>query len=183
LNPCASRTRRAPSFSTSTGGAFVFGSPASYRNRAMRLAYRFDAEVFVPDYRSRPSTPSPRRSTTHLVAYQYARALRPDAPLFITGDSAGGGLAVSLFGRLRELGEPMPDGAILLSPWTDLSASGASVDGNRERDRWFTRAHLSHWASYYAGGTDLRTPPLSAAFCRPFGLAASAHPRRAETRS
>src|SRR3954447_22079453 len=41
------------------GGAFVMGSPRSYRNRAMRLSYRFDAEVFVPDYRLAPECPYP----------------------------------------------------------------------------------------------------------------------------
>lgn len=60
----------------------------------------------------------------------------------MTGDSAGGGLALSLKIRLRELGTALPDGAILLSPWTDLAVKGASVDTNQGRDRWFSRAHL-----------------------------------------
>ena len=92
------------------------------------------------------------------------------ARLFVTGDSAGGGLAVSLLVRLRQLGRPMPDGTILLSPWTDLSASGASVDDNRRKDRWVTRGHLSQWASYYAGETDPRTPLLSPLFADLSGL-------------
>ena len=29
-----------------------------------------------------------------------------------------------------------------LSPWTDLTVSGSSVDGNYGRDLWFTRKHL-----------------------------------------
>jgi acetyl esterase/lipase len=152
------------------GGGFVFGSPASYRNRAMRLSYRFDAEVFVPDYRLAPEHSFPAALEDAMVAYRYARALRPGAPIFVTGDSAGGGLAVSLLVRLRHLGGPMPDGAILLSPWTDLSASGASVDDNRRKDRWLTRAHLSKWASYYAGDADPRTPLISPLFADLSGL-------------
>jgi epsilon-lactone hydrolase len=152
------------------GGGFVFGSPASYRNRAMRLSYRFDAEVFVPDYRLAPEHPYPAALEDALVAYEHARALRPRQPIFVTGDSAGGGLAVSLLVRLRQLHEPMPDGAILLSPWTDLSASGASVDDNRRTDRWLTRAHLSQWGSYYAGGADPRAPMISPLFADLSGL-------------
>jgi monoterpene epsilon-lactone hydrolase len=152
------------------GGGFVFGSPASYRNRAMRLSYRFDAEVFVPDYRLAPEHPYPAALEDALLAYRHVRALRPGAPLFITGDSAGGGLALSLLVRLRELGAAMPDGAILLSPWTDLSASGASVHGNRRKDRWFTREHLVKWASYYAGDVDPRTPLMSPVFADLSGL-------------
>jgi epsilon-lactone hydrolase len=146
------------------GGAFIFGSRASYRNRAMRLSYRLEAEVFVPDYRLAPEHRFPAALEDALVVYQYVRALRPRAPVFVTGDSAGGGLALSLLVRLRELGEPMPAGAILLSPWTDLSISGASVDGNRKRDRWLTRAHLQEWSTYYAGDADRRSPLLSPVF-------------------
>jgi monoterpene epsilon-lactone hydrolase len=152
------------------GGGFVFGSSAAYRNRAMRLAYRLDAEVFVPDYRLAPEHPFPAALEDALVVYRYVRALRPRAPLFITGDSAGGGLAVSLLVRLKELGAPLPDGAILLSPWTDLSASGASVDTNQKHDRWLTRAHLTEWGRYYAGTTDPRTPLLSPLFADLTGL-------------
>jgi acetyl esterase/lipase len=124
------------------GGAYVFGSPASYRNRAMRLAYRLGAEVFVPDHRLAPEHPFPAALENAVVTYQTVRALRPRAPILVTGDSAGGGLTAALLVRLRELGEPQPEGAILLSPWTDLSSSGASIDENRDKDRWFTRAHL-----------------------------------------
>jgi acetyl esterase/lipase len=146
------------------GGAFVFGSPASYRNRAMRLSYRCNAEVFVPDYRLAPEHPFPAALEDALATFQYVRASRPRAVIFVTGDSAGGGLAVSLLVRLRELAATMPDGAILLSPWTDLSVSGASVDGNRRKDRWFTRAHLVRWAAYYAGEANPHEPLMSPIF-------------------
>jgi epsilon-lactone hydrolase len=146
------------------GGAFVFGSAASYRNRAMRLSHRLGAEVFVPDYRLAPEHPYPAALDDALVAYQYVRALRPHAPLFLSGDSAGGGLVLSLMLRLRALASRMPAGAILLSPWTDLSASGRSVHENRGKDLWLTRAHLERWASYYVGQTDARAALLSPAF-------------------
>jgi len=143
------------------GGAFVFGSPASYRNRAMRLSYRLNAEVFVPDYRLAPEHPYPAALHDARVTYQYVRALRPEVPIFITGDSAGGGLALSMLVSAREQGLGMPAGAILLSPWTDLATTGASVDTNRTRDRWLSRAHLETWARYYAGTADPKTPLLS----------------------
>jgi epsilon-lactone hydrolase len=152
------------------GGAFVFGTPASYRNRALRLSFRFGAEVFVPDYRLAPEHPFPAALDDALAAFQYARAQRPGVPLFLSGDSAGGGLALSLLVRLRELGAPMPAGAILLSPWTDLSASGASVDQNRGKDLWLTRAHLARWASYYLGQHDPQAPLISPLFAELSGL-------------
>ncbi|MGB5079767.1 MAG: alpha/beta hydrolase [Burkholderiales bacterium] len=152
------------------GGAFFMGSPASYRNRAMRLSYRCRAEVFVPDYRLAPEHPYPGALDDALAAWKFVKAQRPDAPLFVAGDSAGGGLGLSLLVRLRDLGLAMPSGAFLLSPWTDLTVTGASVDGNRGKDLWFTRRHLETWARYYVGRADARSPYLSPVFAMLSGL-------------
>lgn len=146
------------------GGAFVFGSAATYRERSTHLSYRCDAEVFVPDYRLAPEHPYPAALQDASLALQYVRAQRPGLPLFVSGDSAGGGLALSALLQLRDRGLPLPAGAILLSPWTDLSVSGASVDERRDRDRWLTRAHLEQWAAYYAGAVPRRQPLLSPVF-------------------
>lgn len=154
------------------GGGFFMGSPASYRNRAMRLSYRLGAEVFVPAYRLAPEHPYPAALDDALAAFRLVRRARAGSPLFVSGDSAGGGLALSLLLVLRDLGEPTAAGAILLSPWTDLTASGHSVDANEGRDLWFSRRHLEIWAGYYAGSADPRSPYVSAAFGDPSGLPA-----------
>lgn len=146
------------------GGIFVMGSPAAYRNRAMRLSYRCNAEVFIPDYRLAPEHPYPAALDDAICAWKFVKAFRPNARIFVAGDSAGGGLALSLLLRLRDLRMPMPDGAFVFSPWTDLTASGASVDGNRHKDLWFTRRHLETWAGYYGAGADLRSPYVSPVF-------------------
>lgn len=152
------------------GGAFVMGSPASYRNRTMRVSYRCQAEVFVPAYRLAPEHPYPAAFDDALVAWRFVKALRQDAPIFVAGDSAGGGLSLSLLVRLRDLGLAMPNGSFLLSPWTDLTVSGPSVDGNSGKDLWFTRKHLETWASYYVGHADSRSPSLSPVFAELSGL-------------
>jgi acetyl esterase/lipase len=152
------------------GGAFVMGSPASYRNRAMRLSYRCHAEVFVPDYRLAPEHPFPAALDDAFAAWRFVKALRPRAPIFLAGDSAGGGLSLSLLLRLRDSGLVMPNGSFQLSPWTDLTVSGSSVDGNRGKDLWFTRDHLEVWASYYVGHADGRSPYVSPVFADLSGL-------------
>ena len=152
------------------GGAFVMGSPASYRNRAMRLSYRCHAEVFVPDYRLAPEHPFPAALDDAFAAWKFVKALRPGAPIFVAGDSAGGGLSLSLLVRLRDSGLVMPNGSFQLSPWTDLTVSGSSVDGNRGKDLWFTRKHLEVWASYYVGHADGRSPYVSPVFADLSGL-------------
>ena len=152
------------------GGAFVMGSPASYRNRAMRLSYRCEAEVFVPAYRLAPEHPYPAAFDDALAAWNFVKSLRPQLPVFVAGDSAGGGLGLSLLLKLRDLGQPMPTGAFLLSPWTDLTVSGTSVDRNHGKDLWFTRRHLETWARYYVDRGDARAPYLSPVFADLSGL-------------
>jgi monoterpene epsilon-lactone hydrolase len=152
------------------GGAFVFGSPTSYRDRTVRLSYRLDAEVFVPDYRLAPEHAFPAALEDAIQAYEHVRALRPRVPILVTGDSAGGGLAVSLLVWLRQLGGSMPDGAILLSPWTDLTVAGPPANGGRRTDRWLTREHLLRWATYYAGEADPETPLMSPLLAELSGL-------------
>lgn len=152
------------------GGAFFMGSPASYRNRAMRLSFRCHAEVFIPDYHLAPEHPYPAALDDALIAWKFVKDLRKDAPIFVAGDSAGGGLSLSLLVRLRDLALAMPNGSFLLSPWTDLTVSGQSVDGNCRKDLWFTRGHLKTWASYYVGRADARSPYVSPVFAELSGL-------------
>jgi acetyl esterase/lipase len=46
----------------------------------------------------------------------------------VGGDSAGGNLTLGLISRLRAAGESLPACAWLVSPWTDLTMSGATLD-------------------------------------------------------
>jgi len=152
------------------GGIFFMGSPASYRSRAMRVSYRCQAEVFVPAYRLAPEHPYPAALDDALAAWRLVKDLRPKAPLFLAGDSAGGGLSLSLLLRLRDLGLSMPNGAVLLSPWTDLTISGTSIDSNHGKDLWFTRRHLEAWARHYVGNADGHSPYISPVFADLSGL-------------
>jgi acetyl esterase/lipase len=80
--------------------------------------------------------------------------------LFVGGDSAGGGLALAMMLKLREAGDPLPRAALLLSPWVDLEATGASVQGNAVYD-YLTPELLAAGSRWYAGGESLRNPLIS----------------------
>ncbi len=152
------------------GGAYFMGAPASYRSRTMRLSYRCDAEVFTPDYRLAPEHPAPAALEDAVDAWCEVQRLRPGLPMFISGDSAGGGLAISLMVALRDQGLPLPDGAVLFSPWTDLTMSGASMESNDRSDVWLSREHCETWASYYLREVDPCDPQVSPVFADLRGL-------------
>jgi acetyl esterase/lipase len=152
------------------GGGYLFGSPAGYRDRARRLSYRCKAEVFVPDYRLAPEHPYPAALEDALAAWAHVAALRPKAPIVVAGDSAGGGLALSLLAALRDRREALPAGAFVFSPWTDLAGTGASVTRNEGRDVWLSRRHIEQWGRHYAGKSDIADPGLSPMHADPTGF-------------
>lgn len=56
----------------------------------------------------------------------------PAQKIAIAGDSAGGGLCLALLTVLRDLSLPLPAGAVLISPWVDLTHSFPSILENTD---------------------------------------------------
>jgi monoterpene epsilon-lactone hydrolase len=132
-----------------------------FERRARRLSFRCNAEVFVPDYRLAPEHPYPAALEDALAAWAHVAALRPEASIVVAGDSAGGGLTLSLLAALRDRAVVLPAGAFVFSPWTDLAATGASVTGNARKDVWLSRRHLEEWGRHYVGKSNVADPGIS----------------------
>lgn len=150
------------------GGGYFFCSPRTHRSITGGLARAGLARVFVPDYRLAPEHPFPAAPEDALVAY---RQLLSDGisarTIVVAGDSAGGGLTLALLLALREAGDPLPGGAILFSPWTDLAVTGATVTYHADRDVMFDGSGLRSAAALYLGGAaadDWRASPLYGEF-------------------
>ncbi|MFM0627177.1 alpha/beta hydrolase [Paraburkholderia xenovorans] len=104
------------------GGAYYFGSPATHRALTVKLAHATQSAVFALDYSLAPEHPFPAALEDTLHAYRalLARRIAPSSIVF-AGDSAGAGLALAALVALRDAGEPLPAGAVLFSPWADLT--------------------------------------------------------------
>ncbi len=81
--------------------------------------------------------------------------------MVIGGDSAGGGLTLALLLSIKARGLPMPAGALLLSPWTDLATTGASLDKNEKSDAMFKKVYITEGAKRYLGAADPKAPLAS----------------------
>ncbi len=131
------------------GGCYTMGSAYGYQSLAGALALAADAAVLVPDYRLAPEHPFPAALDDAIAAYEWLLASGA-APHDVTvaGDSAGGGLAMSLLLHLRSTGVPLPGSALLLSPWLDLTC--AQLD-DRESVVAFTVDRIRAFGTAYAG--------------------------------
>ena len=84
--------------------------------------------------------------------------------IILTGDSAGGNLALSLALKLKQEGRLLPRGLVLMSPWTDLTSSGQSFESKAELDPVLNKAYIDRMVEAYAGGQELKNPLVSPLF-------------------
>lgn len=150
------------------GGGFLVGAPRLFRFVARQFAAAgFD--VFAPAYRLAPEHVFPAALDDVFAAYRALRAAVP-GPIVLAGDSAGGGLAVSLMLRARDAGLPLPQAAALFSPWVDLAATGDSARENEDMDAFFTRRAIQLGARAALGRTSARNPLASPVYADLSGL-------------
>lgn len=116
------------------GGGYYFGSVDEHRYQMQRHARKLKARVFAPRYRLAPQFPFPCGLQDCLAAYLHLLSSQDPSTIVIAGDSAGAGMALSLLCILRDQGIPLPAGAILISPWVDLTHSFPSVSGDAPYD-------------------------------------------------
>ncbi len=147
------------------GGGYVFGSPRLMRPISCHLAAAAEAPVFSLDYRLAPEHPCPAAIEDALAAFDFlvSGGARPEE-IFVGGDSAGGGLALALVQALVAAGRPTPGGAFLISPWADLTASGAAIEENDQKDAMFTADTIRRGGARYAGTLALNDPRVSPLF-------------------
>ncbi|KAF7950269.1 hypothetical protein EAE96_007558 [Botrytis aclada] len=116
------------------GGAYFFGSTDEHRYQMQRHARKLKAVVVAPRYRLAPQFPFPCGLNDCLAVYlSLLDDLQPSSIIF-AGDSAGGGMVLSMLVILRDNGLPLPAGAILISPWVDLTHSFPSVAADNPLD-------------------------------------------------
>ena len=153
------------------GGGYSAGSPKTHRKLAANIARATNMRVLVPDYRLAPEHPFPAGVKDALLTFGWLLSQgRKESDIVVGGDSAGGGLALSMLLALREAGAPMPRAAVLLSPWTDLTVSSPSYERLRRRDPSITQQGLREAGLWYAGRRNPAEPMLSPLFADLGGL-------------
>ena len=150
------------------GGAFIAGSALSHGALAANIAVRANAPVYLLDYRKAPEHPYPAALNDALAAYEMLTAEYESVAIF--GDSAGGGLAIATACMIRDSGQQLPSSLGLISPWVDLTLSGASHHTVGDADPMLSEAALRAGGGAYANAASLDDPGLSPLFADLAGL-------------
>jgi acetyl esterase/lipase len=152
------------------GGGYIAGSPALYRNFTWRIAAATQSRVLAIDYRLAPEHRFPAALDDAFAACRWLAGKGDPRSTAVMGDSAGGGLALALLLKLRDGGHDLPAAAVVLSPWTDLALTGASLVRNAKADPMLSVADTRLFAASYLGNADPRHPYASPLYGNPAGL-------------
>ena len=148
------------------GGGYCSGSIRSHRRMVTEAGRAGALRTLAVGYRLAPEHPFPAALDDALTAWRFVRGQGlPARSIAVGGDSAGGGLTVALLNRLKESGEELPACAWLVSPWTDLTMSGATLATKEPSIRSFTRPiSRSSPPPMYRPASTGRDPRISALY-------------------
>ena len=146
------------------GGAYTFGSPKTHRDLAIRLSRQCGVKVLIVDYRLAPETPFPGAVEDAFAAYQELLSTRDATQIIVMGDSAGGGLVMSLLLQNKRSNIAQPLCCVLLSPWVDLHCNAPSFIGNESTEAMLPVELLFKGAHHYLGTVPATEPLASPIF-------------------
>jgi epsilon-lactone hydrolase len=142
------------------GGGYCSGSIASHRRMVTEAGRAAGVQTLAIGYRLAPEHPFPAAFEDAQRAWQSLRRHGiAAANIAIGGDSAGGGLTLALLTCLRDAGEVLPGCAWLVSPWTDLTLSGATLVTKDTDDPLIHLTYLTELAAAYLPAGMARTDP------------------------
>jgi acetyl esterase/lipase len=154
------------------GGGYTIGSIASHRKLVGHLAKAAGVRALSVEYRLAPEHPFPAGLDDAVTAFSWLLESGYGAShIGVGGDSAGGGLALATALALRERGLPAPGALVLLSPWTDLASTGASIGGNVGKDLLLRPIQADDpGIGWYVGDNDVKNPLISPLYADLAGL-------------
>ena len=157
------------------GGGYVFMSAATHRNLTSRISQAAGIAVLSLDYRLAPEHPFPAavEDATAALAWMSQNGpagLGAASATFVSGDSAGGGLAIATLLKTRDDGGRQADAAVTLSAFADMTLAGASMATQQANDVMVTREVLERMIRETLPNGELEHPLISPVFADLAGL-------------
>jgi monoterpene epsilon-lactone hydrolase len=136
------------------GGGFSLGSAAGSVGLASDFARHAGMRAVSIDYRLSPENPYPAALDDVVAAYTaLVQITGSGRRIIVSGESAGGNLAVELLIAAKRNGTDQPAAAVLFSPVTDLTVSGDTYRSKAKVDPNVTAEAIQRRANEYLAGT------------------------------
>jgi len=146
------------------GGGYVLGNLESRRWIPYLVSRATNFRCLSIEYRLAPEHPFPAALEDSVESYKWLLSQDYDpSNIIIGGQSAGGGLTIATISKLKELQLPYPKGAILMSPWADLTIEGKSLEYNKKYEPNVVEG-VTEMAKLYAQKESVRNPLISPVF-------------------
>ena len=154
------------------GGGYVACGPETHAPLVTQLSSYSKITTLFPVYRLAPKFPFPSAIDDCLIVYKDLLDKGVDPKnISLAGDSAGGGLVMALLQILDRDKIDFPSSAILISPWTDLTLSGESINSRIQRDPMLRPGkEMDNVIKAYIGDEDPKNPLISSIFCKTIKL-------------
>jgi epsilon-lactone hydrolase len=133
------------------GGGFAAGSIRTHGNMVSYFAKELHAKTLFIEYALASENPYPAGVNDVLTVYRELAGRYPGYQLNLIGDSAGASLIISAIGEILKLHLPLPDAAVLISPWVSLECDNPSMEENAPIDRTLNKGMLQRFARAYTG--------------------------------
>lgn len=144
------------------GGGYCWGSLDSHRPLVAALSRAAAMAVLIIDYRRAPEHPYPAALDDAVTAYRWLRGTYAAGKrVAIAGDSAGGGLTLATLMAIRDAGDALPEAALAISPWTDLTCTAESYRTRADVDPICSHDMIDQLSRLYRGDADATDPYLS----------------------
>ncbi|MEO6546383.1 MAG: alpha/beta hydrolase [Ferruginibacter sp.] len=142
------------------GGGFFCASMYSHRKLFAQMAKQIGCKALTINYRQAPEHPHPAQVDDAVTAYEWLLKQGIKARnIVLTGDSSGGGLAITTLVKARDKGLPMPAATLPFSAWFDMELSGDSMEANRGRDHAFTKELINGLVTMVLGENGNKKDP------------------------
>ena len=142
------------------GGGYFSGSIVSHRRLVTEAGRAGDLRTLAVAYRLAPEHPFPAARDDALTVWRRLRREGYAAKqIAVGGDSAGANLTLALVGELQRMGEAPPGCLWLLSPWVDLTMSGATLASKSAVDPLIQKGYLEGLAEAYVPANMNRSDP------------------------
>lgn len=141
------------------GGAYTFEMVKEQWDMLRRFVDAFDCAITIPIYPLAPEYGA--REVWQMLVPLYRDLIKKFPDLSLIGDSAGGGMCVSLAQQARAMGMAPAKHLILISPWLDLSMSNQEIPAFEACDVILSAPGLLEAGRLFAQDLSLTDPVVS----------------------